>query len=102
MFKYHIAIIVLSLSLTLSVKDHQTKEIYGKIVSVTDGDTVKLLTDDKTLIKVRIANVDCPEYKQPYSARAKYFTSSQVYDKEVKLEYLKKDRYGRFICNIIY
>ncbi|WP_418508912.1 thermonuclease family protein [Corallibacter sp.] len=60
------------------------------------------MTLDSTLIKVRVANIDCPERKQPFSKRAKQFTSQQVFDKEVKLEFLKKDRYGRHIGNVIY
>lgn len=104
MFKYYITILFITFqSLTLICdKQIQEKEIHGKIVGITDGDTVKLLTVDKALIKVRLANIDCPERKQPYSARAKQFTSNQIFEKQVKLEYLKKDRYGRYICNIIY
>jgi len=104
MFKYYITILFITFqSLTLiSDKQIQEKQIHGKIVGITDGDTVKLLTVDKILIKVRVANIDCPEQKQPYSARAKQFTSNQIFEKQVKLEYLKKDRYGRYICNIIY
>ncbi len=81
---------------------HSQNYVEGNVVAITDGDTFKLLTKDSTLIKVRIANIDCPERKQPFSKRAKQFTSLQVYDKEVKLEFLKKDRYGRHICNVIY
>jgi len=104
MFKYYISIILITFqSLALIGDKHiQDKEIHGKIVGITDGDTVELLTEDKTLIKVRVANIDCPEYKQPFSARAKQFTSNQVFDKQVELEYLKTDRYGRYICNVIY
>jgi len=71
-------------------------------VGITDGDTVKLLTKDSTLIKVRVANIDCPERKQPFSKRAKQFTSDAIFGKEVKLEYLKKDRYGRSVGHVIY
>lgn len=77
-------------------------QFQAKVVSITDGDTFKALTQDSTLIKVRVANIDCPERKQPYSAKAKQFTSDQIFEKEVKLESFKKDRYGRLICNIIY
>ena len=80
----------------------QEKTISGKVVAITDGDTFKLLTKDSTLIKVRLANIDCPERKQPFSAKAKQFTSEAIFGKKVKLEYLKKDRYVRFICNVIY
>ncbi len=78
------------------------KTIFGKVTAITDGDTFKLLTKDSTLIKVRIANIDCPEKKQAFSTKAKHFTSEAIFGKNVKLEYLKKDRYGRFICNVIY
>ena len=80
----------------------QEKTILGKVTAITDGDTFKLLTKDFTLIKVRLANIDCPERKQPFSAKAKQFTSDAVFSKNVKLKYLKKDRYGRLICNVIY
>lgn len=104
MFKYYITILFITFQslILISGKQIQEKQIQGKIVGITDGDTVKLLTVDKTLIKVRVANIDCPERKQPYSERAKQFTSNQIFEKQVKLEYLKKDRYGRYICNIIY
>ncbi|MEW4923951.1 thermonuclease family protein [Algibacter sp. 2305UL17-15] len=74
----------------------------GKVTAITDGDTFKLLTKDSTLIKVRVANIDCPERKQPFSTKAKQFTSEAIFGKNVTLDYLKKDRYGRFICNVIY
>ena len=71
-------------------------------MGITDGDTIKLLTIDSVLIKVRVANIDCPERKQPFSTKAKQFTSQQVFNKNVKLDFLKMDRYGRYICNVIY
>lgn len=80
----------------------QKQIISGKVVAITDGDTFKLLKIDSTLIKVRVANIDSPERKQPFSTKAKQFTSQAIFGKNVTLEYLKKDRYGRFICNTIY
>ena len=37
----------------------------GKVVSVTDGDTVKILTSERQQIKVRLYGIDAPEKKQP-------------------------------------
>jgi endonuclease YncB( thermonuclease family) len=76
--------------------------IKGKVVSITDGDTFKLLKKDSTLIRVRLANIDCPERKQPFSKRAKQFISVAIFNKEIRLEVIKKDRYGRFIANVFY
>ena len=76
--------------------------IIGKVVAITDGDTFKLLTKDSTLIKVRLANIDCPEKKQAFSQRAKQFASDAIFSKTVTLYVLKKDRYRRYISNVIY
>jgi endonuclease YncB( thermonuclease family) len=76
--------------------------ITGKVVAITDGDTFKLLTRDSILHRIRIANIDCPERKQPFSKRAKQFTSEAIFGKNVKVEILSTDRYGRYIGNVIY
>ncbi len=81
----------------------KTKElIKGKVVAITDGDTFKLLTKDSLLVRVRVANIDCPERKQPFSKRAKQFVSDAIFDKSVIIHVLKKDRYGRYISNVVY
>lgn len=74
----------------------------GKVVGIMDGDTFKLLTADSTLIKVRLANIDCPEKKQAYSAKATEFTSKAIFGKMVTVKVQSKDRYKRYIVNVIY
>lgn len=75
----------------------QTQTVTGKVVGVTDGDTFKLLTRDSTLVKVRLASIDCPEKKQAFSKRAKQFTSDAIFNKAVQVEIDGTDRYGRII-----
>ncbi|MBN4085042.1 thermonuclease family protein [Flavobacteriaceae bacterium AH-315-B10] len=79
-----------------------SQTITGKVIAITDGDTFKLLTQDSTLIKVRLANIDCPEKKQPFSIKAKQFVSDAIFSKTVTINVLKKDRYRRYISNVIY
>lgn len=76
--------------------------ITGKVVGIMDGDTFKLLTKDSTTVKVRLANIDCPEKKQPFSINAKKFVSEAVFSKQVTVQVLKKDRYRRLIANVFY
>lgn len=84
-------------------EDNLKKEtITGKVVAITDGDTFKLLTKDSIQIKVRLANIDCPERKQAFSKKAKQFTSDAIFSKTVKIEVLNTDRYGRLIAIVIY
>ena len=79
-----------------------SQTLTGKVVGIMDGDTFKLLTADSTLVKVRLANIDCPEKKQAYSAKATEFTSNAIFGKTVNISILKTDRYKRYISNVIY
>ena len=85
-----------------TVVGYAQNTLIGKVTAITDGDTFKLLTKDSTLIRVRVANIDCPERKQPFSKSAKQFTSNAIFNKQVTLKVIKKDRYGRSIANVIY
>jgi len=69
----------------------------GKVVGVTDGDTIKVLKDGKQ-VKIRLASIDCPEKGQPYSQVAKKFTASMVAGKVVKVWPTDTDRYGRTVA----
>ncbi len=68
-----------------------------QVVGVTDGDTVKVLTKKKQVEKVRLAEIDTPEKKQPWGKKAKQALSDMVFKKIVRIERLNKDRYGRTI-----
>jgi endonuclease YncB( thermonuclease family) len=72
-------------------------EIRGKIVSVSDGDTVTLLTKNNEQIKIRLAAVDCPEKKQDFGEKAKQFTSDFCFGKKVKVLTTGTDRNRRAI-----
>ncbi len=74
----------------------------GRVVGIMDGDTFKLLTADSTLLRVRLANIDCPEKKQAFSAKATEFTSKAIFGKTVTIHVQSKDRYRRYISNVIY
>lgn len=77
-------------------------QIKGKVVKVKDGDTIVVLDDCNVQHTIRIADVDTPEYKQPFSMVAKSFTSDQIFGKKVYVKSKGKDRYGRTIGFIFY
>ena len=68
----------------------------GKVVGISDGDTIKVLKDGKQ-VKVRLAAIDCPEKGQPYGQKAKQFTANMVAGKTVKVWETDTDRYGRIV-----
>lgn len=72
----------------------------GKVVAVSDGDTVRVLRENKSEIKVRLADIDAPEKEQPYGEQAKLALSKMVFGRDVVVEWTKKDRYGRTVGRI--
>ena len=73
---------------------------YGCCVGVSDGDTIKVLTDAKQQIRVRIAFIDAPEKGQAFGRRAKEAMSELVFGKDVELRPHTIDRYGRLVARV--
>lgn len=75
--------------------------LQGRVVAVTDGDTVKVLDAAHTEWKIRLMGIDAPEKKQAFGTRSKSNLSDLVYGKTVTVEYSKKGRYGRTVGKIL-
>jgi endonuclease YncB( thermonuclease family) len=93
----------LILALTLigaTVSGATADSLRGLVVGVADGDTVTVLTGQKTRFHVRLLGIDAPEKSQDYGQRSKQSLSGLVYMKEVDVEYEKTDRYGRLLGRI--
>ena len=74
------------------------KEILnGRVIKVTDGDTITILNADLKQIKIRLHGIDTPEEKQDFGTKAKQFTSALAFGKTVSVNVLNKDRYGRSV-----
>jgi endonuclease YncB( thermonuclease family) len=69
----------------------------GRVVAVTDGDTVKVLTAELVEERVRLATIDAPERKQPFGSVSKAHLSDLVFGREVAVDWHKRDRWGRII-----
>ncbi len=70
----------------------------GKVVKVTDGDTLTVLDQNGKFVTVRLYGVDCPEYRQAGGQEAYDYTRELVFLKEVSLTVLNVDRYGREVA----
>jgi len=75
------------------------RQFTGTVVAIHDGDTISVRTSRET-IRIRLEGIDCPEYRQPYSARAKQFTAELVHRKEVTIEGGGEDQYGRLLARV--
>lgn len=65
-----------------------------RAVAISDGDTFSCQTTENKRLRVRLAEIDAPERKQPYGAEAKQALSALVLEKQVVLQINEVDRYG--------
>jgi len=75
--------------------------LLGRVVAVTDGDTVKVLDASNVQHVVRLAGIDAPEKKMPFGQRSKQNLSDLVFGKEAVVEGEKNDRYGRLVGKVL-
>ena len=75
-------------------------DVTGRVVSVTDGDTIKVLDSTNTQYRVRLTGIDAPERGQPYGTVSRDHLALMVAGKEVFVESDKNDRYGRILGKI--
>jgi endonuclease YncB( thermonuclease family) len=71
--------------------------IHGRVVGVSDGDSVTVIDAHQTQYKIRLAGIDAPEKAQAYGQKAKESLSDLVFGKSVDVEWSKQDRYGRIV-----
>ncbi|MBV4357560.1 thermonuclease family protein [Pinibacter aurantiacus] len=73
----------------------------GKVVKVSDGDTITILDSVHHQIKIRLYGIDCPEKKQDYGTVAKNFTADRCFSKVISVVSKGKDKYGRTLGVVI-
>ena len=72
--------------------------ILGKVVGISDGDTLTLLDEDKQQHRIRLAGIDAPERAQPYGEASRRNLSELAYGRLVAADCPKVDRYKRLVC----
>lgn len=81
-----------------SKKKSQVQIFRGLVQSCHDGDTCRVLVNNKSL-KIRFSGIDTPEIKQPEGRMAKEFTESLILNKIVELKCEGKS-FDRLACTV--
>ncbi|WP_341303546.1 thermonuclease family protein [Pseudomonas sp. TMP25] len=74
------------------------EQLICRVMTISEGDTFSCLSTDNKRLRVRLAEIDAPERKQPYGAEAKQALSDLVLEKQVLLHVQEVDRYGRTLA----
>ncbi|WP_201750187.1 thermonuclease family protein [Tautonia marina] len=72
----------------------------AKVVGISDGDTLTVLTAEKRQVKVRLHGVDAPETGQDFGTRAKQAASEMAFGQQVTVREMDRDRYGRTVAEV--
>lgn len=72
----------------------------GRVVGVSDGDTITVLASGNRQVKVRLDGIDAPESRQDYGQRAKQVASDLMFGKQVQVTTKERDRYGRVVGSV--
>jgi endonuclease YncB( thermonuclease family) len=84
----------------LAVVDADTREFRGRVVGVTDGDTLAVLHGQRPEV-IRLHGIDAPEQGQPFGARAKQAASALAFRQTVTVRVRDRNRYGRTVADVI-
>ncbi|UFN51663.1 thermonuclease family protein (plasmid) [Roseomonas sp. OT10] len=88
------------LALLLLATPALAEEFRGRVVGLSDGDTITVLTPAREQVRVRLAEIDAPERRQPYGTRAREVLAELVWQQRVRVEVVDVDRYGRTVGRV--
>jgi endonuclease YncB( thermonuclease family) len=88
------------LAITLFASTACAETLTGRIVGISDGDTVTLLDANRRQHKIRLQGIDAPEKRQPFGNESRQHLAGLVFSRQVVADCGKTDRYGRAVCTI--
>ena len=72
-------------------------DLSGRVVKVSDGDTITSLDASQQQHKIRLHGIDTPEYQQPYGKAAAKALASLIAGEGVGIDVKDTDQYGRTV-----
>jgi endonuclease YncB( thermonuclease family) len=91
---------ILAVVLLAALAAARAETLTGKVVRITDGDTITVLDEQNAQHKIRIAGIDAPERKQAYYEASRQNLARLAFGRVVTVQWRKKDRYRRVVGNL--
>jgi micrococcal nuclease len=76
------------------------EQFTGKIVGISDGDTISVLRKGKA-VKIRLYGVDAPEKAQPFGTQARKLTGDLALQRDVTVVVQGTDHYVRLVGEVL-
>jgi endonuclease YncB( thermonuclease family) len=91
--------IVVGILISNSLRAQQ--DFTGKVITVIDGNTVEVSSQDNETHKILLVGIDSPELDQEYGDQAKKFLEKLILNKNVAVQFKGKDRLGNRLAVIM-
>jgi endonuclease YncB( thermonuclease family) len=78
----------------------QAETLSGRVVAISDGDTITILDAHNRKRKARLAGIEAPKNTQPQGDRSKQHLSDLVYGKSVEVEWRTDDANRRIFGKV--
>jgi micrococcal nuclease len=75
--------------------------VSGKVISVIDGNTIELISENKDRYTIMLAGIDSPELTQEYGEKAKKHLQRMVLERTVIVQFQGKDRKGNHLAIVL-
>lgn len=75
-------------------------DFHAKVIRISDGDTITVLREGNVQVRVRLAEIDCPESGQPWGRKATDALKSAITTDIVDVRVVDTDRYGRLVAKV--
>lgn len=75
--------------------------LVGRVIGVTDGDTLIIVDSRFIQHKVRLSGIDAPEKSQPFGTVSRQHLALLTFGRHVTVVATKKDRYKRTVAKVL-
>jgi endonuclease YncB( thermonuclease family) len=90
----------LLLALVPRAQAKTSESFEARVVGITDGDTITVRVSNTPPYTIRLDGIDAPEKGQAFGDKSKKNLSNLVFQKLVRIEWKKKDGYGRIVGKV--
>ena len=80
---------------------HLADSLEGRVIKITDGNTLTVMLPENAQLKVQLAGIDAPEKNQPHYQIAKQALSDKVFIEDVRVEIVSWEKSNLAIANIV-
>lgn len=96
-----ISALATAISVSPSAAAHESadRRIHAQVIQIVDGDSLTVAIDGE-MVRVRLAGIDAPEGRQPYTTRSKKSLSELCFWIKAELSSITKDQYGRTVATV--